>query len=123
MGTEEVFQLEKLKTKKPLLCMGCGESGEVVKCKICKLSLVRASGRTLTSNLGANVYHPACLDRQYKTIATIKKISGLAFVVGFGLGYLMLANFIGQGQLPAGLIVGGICGFACYMLAVMQTPK
>ena len=123
MGTDEVFQLEKLKTKKPLLCMGCGESGEVVKCKICKLSLVRASGKTLSSNLGAHVYHPACLERTYNTIALIKKMALLAVFLGFGLGYLMLANLIGTGQVPAGLICGGIFGAATYMLAVMQVPK
>ena len=93
VSSDDIFKLETLRTKRPLLCMGCGESGEVVKCGICKLSLVRATGQTLSSNLGAKVYHPACVERQFKTVAWVKRFAPMVGVVGLGVGWLVGTNW------------------------------
>ena len=125
MSSDDVFQLEKLKTKRPLLCMTCGESGEVVKCKICKLSLVRASGTTLSSTLGAPVYHQACVDRQFKTVAWVKKMIPMLSILGFLVGWLMGQNVLTGvvAAVPAAFAGAAVFGAATYFLAILFTPK
>lgn len=124
MSSGEVFQLERLKTKRPLLCMTCGESGEVVKCKICKLSLVRATGRTLSSNLGAPVYHPACVDKQFKTVAWIKRLIPMVALLGLLVGFLMGQNWGGMAAAIGMAVVTAVAFAGATMgLVVLQTPK
>ena len=126
MPNTDIFQLEKLQIKKPLLCMTCGEAGEVVKCGICKLTLVRSSGKSLSSAPGARVYHTYCFSKQMKTVEYIGRLVPLVAFLGLLMGWL-IGQTIGNGNMASATVgaIGAAVGLAILTLAVKTffTPK
>lgn len=64
----DIHGIEKLRTKRPLLCKACGNDNEVVKCPLCKIAQPRSNGVTVSQVEGANVYHKACLNKRREVI-------------------------------------------------------
>jgi hypothetical protein len=122
IGPETIFQLDRLKTKKPLLCLDCGQSGEVIKCGVCKLSLVRSSG--IVGEETGKVYHTACHEKQLKTVGQLKKMLPVMALSGVAVGVA-----VGESQanhLYAALLA--IAFAACFagvlqFITHWQTPK
>jgi hypothetical protein len=109
--TEEVFEREKLKTKKPIFCLECGEREEVVKCGLCNLSLQRHQAKQISNYPAAKNYHPHCLRERQKQLDRLDKLLPVMSVVG-----LVVGGLVGQFQLAslgtipgigAGALVGG----------------
>ncbi|MBI3925797.1 MAG: hypothetical protein HY319_09670 [Armatimonadetes bacterium] len=114
MNQVDIFQLEKLKTKKPLLCMDCGTANEVVKCGICKGSLVRATGRQLSEAPGAKVYHKDCYEKQMGVVAMTRKLFPVFAAIGLACGYFLggpiaaaigAAAFLGLGWMGVQILI------------------
>ena len=124
MGAGEIFLLERLKTKKPLLCIGCGEAEEVVKCGICKLSLVRNRGKQLSAMPGAKVYHIDCYNKQMKTVGVIAKITPIfalvVLVVGVGWGNVYFGGAVAG--LGAGILGAVVSGGVLHSVRNFITP-
>lgn len=118
----DIFGIEKLKTKKPLLCADCGFANEVVKCPICKLHLVRAKGFSPSSSPNAKVYHRPCYDKRLETITFAKKWAGPS-VAALGL----IGGFVAYGLSIKGLLAslgtGAVLFAAVMMLAEVIKPR
>ena len=126
MANHDIFQLEKLQVKRPLLCLQCGEAGEVVKCGLCKLSLVRSTGRSLSTAPGAKVYHVDCYNKQMKTVDMIGKMVPIMAILGLAMGYLIGKTW-GSGNQLAGVIGAPVFAIACAAMTLATkgffTPK
>lgn len=125
IATEEVFERDKLKTKKPIFCLECGEREEVVKCALCKLSLQRHSAKQVSMAPGAKLYHPHCLNdrqRQMEKISASRPLMALAgLVVGGLLGWSQTGTSVGGG---IGAIVGAVALFGfVYAMTEQMTPR
>lgn len=127
--TEEVFEREKLKTKKPIFCLECGEREEVVKCGLCNLSLQRHQAKQVSNYPAAKNYHPHCLRERQKQLDRLDKALPIMAVVGLAvggaLGSVQLSAMIGT--LPGGgagaLIGGGVFYLIVSGLKNKLTPK
>lgn len=124
MNQADIFHLEKLKTKKPLLCLDCGRANEVVKCGICKLSLVRSQGVQVSGAPDAKVYHKDCYDKQIKTVGMAHKFSPGVAVGGVVIALVAwLAGGFSAGGAAAVAGIGLIGGLMIRMIAEIFTPK
>lgn len=92
MNQTDIFQLERLKTKKPLFCLDCGEQGEVVECGICKKTLVRSQGKQVSHIPGAKVYHSDCYNKQLSTISTLQKLTPVFGIIGAAIGWFLAST-------------------------------
>lgn len=117
----DIFGIQKLRTKKPLLCNSCGHDNEVVKCGLCKLSLVRSKGISLTPVEGANVYHKECLDKRREVISTANKAAPIAAVLG-GVLTVMVKGTTAFGVILLLLISAGLF-VGLKMLAKIIEPR
>ncbi len=118
----DIYGLEKLKTKKPLLCEECGYSTEVIKCSICKISLVRSKGFSASNAPNAKVYHRACYDKRIETIEFAKQWAQPAMAVLGVIGGLLGYGLTLKGIISAGAI--GAIGFGAVMgLAELIKPR
>ena len=122
--TEEVFEREKLKTKKPIFCLECGEREEVVKCGLCNLSLQRHQAKQVSNYPAAKNYHPHCLRERQKQMERLGKVSPIMLLAGFVVGGLI--GWVKMGTVGAGS-GAAIIGFLCYTivtgLKVKLSPK
>lgn len=117
--TEEVFQRELLKTKKPIFCLECGVREEVIKCGLCNLSLQRHQGKQVSDFPGAKVYHAHCLNERRKQVDRLSKFQPLMALVGILLG--ALGGWVQGGAIFAagGAIVLGLLFFG--LITLMHT--
>lgn len=117
----DIHGIQKLRTKKPLLCNSCGHDNEVVKCGLCKLSLVRSKGISLTPVEGAKVYHKECLDKRREVISTSNKVAPVAAILA-GVLTMMVK---GGGTLGIILLILVAVGMfvALKMLAKVLEPR
>lgn len=107
--TEEVFEGQKLKTKKPIFCLECGESEEVVKCALCNLNLQRHGAKQVSNYPAAKLYHPHCLRERQKQLDRLGKFQPIMGLLG-----LIFGGLYGWVQLKA---VGAVAvGFICALL-------
>ncbi len=117
----DIYGIEKLKTKKPLLCLACGHENEVLKCHYCNLSLMRSQGITKSDLPGARIYHKKCYDERVKALTKVKK-----FVPATLLVFLVAGVAVTKLQpLPAGITVV-FCGalFVVYrMIVTVMEPQ
>jgi hypothetical protein len=124
MGSGEIFLLERLKTKKPLLCIACGEAEEVVKCGLCKLSLVRTRGKQLSAVPGAKVYHVDCYNKQMKNVGMVEKfapvLAVLVCIAGFCWGKVAFDGLIWG--LLAGVLGGAVAYGVSHAAKNFMTP-
>ncbi len=110
--TEEVFEGHKLKTKKPIFCLECGEREEVVKCALCNLNLQRHTAKQVSNYPAAKLYHPHCLRERQKQLDRLAKFQPLmaafGFLVGAVAGYSQykVIGALGVGAVMAGLFFG-----------------
>ena len=122
--TEEVFEREKLKTKKPIFCLECGEREEVVKCGLCNLNLQRHQAKQVSNYPAAKNYHPHCLRERQKQLDRLSKLLLPMSLVG-----LVIGGLVGKVQLDmVGLAAGGAVGAGVFYLIVSGlrnklTPK
>lgn len=100
IATEEVFEGQKLKTKKPIFCLECGEREEVVKCGLCNLSLQRHQGKQVSNYPAAKTYHPRCLEERQRQLDRLAKFQPLMGLVGLIVGGL--AGWVQGGAVLAG---------------------
>jgi hypothetical protein len=123
-AAEEVFEREKLKTKKPIFCLECGEREEVVKCGLCNLSLQRHQAKQVSNYPAAKNYHPHCLRERQKQMERLGKVSPIMLLAGFVVGGLI--GWVKMGTVGAGS-GAAIIGFLCYTivtgLKVKLSPK
>ena len=118
--TEEVFEREKLKTKKPIFCLECGEREEVVKCGLCNLSLQRHQAKQVSNYPAAKNYHPHCLRERQKQLDRLSKVSPVMLLAGFVVGGLI--GWVKMGMVGAGTGAAAI-GFLCYAIVVGLKAK
>lgn len=118
--TEEVFEREKLKTKKPIFCLECGEREEVVKCGLCNLSLQRHQAKQVSNYPAAKNYHPHCLRERQKQLDRLGKISPVMLLAGLVVGGLI--GWVKMGLVGAGA-GGALIGFLCYAIVVALKVK
>ncbi|MFN8606594.1 MAG: hypothetical protein U0931_03615 [Vulcanimicrobiota bacterium] len=126
--TEEVFEREKLKTKKPIFCLECGEREEVVKCGLCNLNLQRHQAKQVSNYPAAKNYHPHCLRERQKQLDRLDKVLPIMALVGLLVGGLIgKVQLASIGSIPgigAGAVVGGgICYLIVSGLKSKLTPK
>jgi hypothetical protein len=121
MNHHDIFGIEKLKTKRPLLCKGCGTDNEVVKCPICKLSQVRSQGVTISEIEGANVYHKSCLEKRREVIR-LANIAGPASAAGIILMGFLLRGSVDQSML-ASVIVAAALFIGIKMFKTIIEPR
>jgi hypothetical protein len=122
--TEEVFEREKLKTKKPIFCLECGEREEVVKCAICNLSLQRHTGSQISQAPGARVYHPRCLTERQGQLDKLLKAAPAMAVVGAIVGGLMGGSYLrGIGHAGGAIAFGAIFFLLTTLLRTRMTPR
>ena len=102
--TEEVFEGHKLKTKKPIFCLECGEREEVVKCALCNLSLQRHQAKQVSNYPAAKNYHPHCLAERRKQLERLNKFQPLMALIGLVVGGLFgWVQYKGVGAVVGGL--------------------
>ena len=104
----DIHEIGKLRVKKPLLCIGCGQDNKVVKCALCNLGVVRSQGATVSPLENAKVYHPKCLNKRKKSVEIANKIApicaGAVLAVG-GIFFVTADQKYGVGALVIGLIL------------------
>lgn len=117
----DIYGIEKLRTKKPLLCMECGHTTEVIKCGICKTSLVRSQGVTVSKSPRAKVYHKRCYDKQLETVEMARKVAPAMAIAGLLGGYFGFGLTVGGAAMMA--ILAGVGWMSVQLLANFITPK
>ena len=122
--TEEVFEREKMKTKKPIFCLECGEREEVVKCGLCNLSLQRHQAKQVSNYPAAKNYHPHCLREREKQLDRLGKILVPMLLTGLIIGGLVGKVQMGMVGAGAGAAIGaGIFYLIVSGLRSKLTPK
>ncbi len=122
--TEEVFEREKLKTKKPIFCLECGEREEVVKCGLCNLNLQRHQAKQVSNYPAAKNYHPHCLRERQKQIDRLGQVLVPMLLVGLIVGGLVGKVQMGMVGAAAGAAVGaGVFYLIVSVLKNKLSPK
>lgn len=122
--TEEVFEREKLKTKKPIFCLECGEREEVVKCGLCNLSLQRHQAKQVSNYPAAKNYHPHCLRERQKQIDRLGQVLVPMLLVGLVIGGLVGKVQMGMVGAGAGAAIGaGVFYLIVSVLKNKLSPK
>jgi len=122
--TEEVFEREKMKTKKPIFCLECGEREEVVKCGLCNLSLQRHQAKQVSNYPAAKNYHPHCLRERQKQLDRLGKLLVPMLLTGLVIGGLVGKVQMGMVGAGAGASIGaGIFYLIISGLTNKLTPK
>lgn len=122
--TEEVFEREKMKTKKPIFCLECGEREEVVKCGLCNLSLQRHQAKQVSNYPAAKNYHPHCLRDRQKQLDRLGKLLVPMLLTGLIIGGLVGKVQMGMVGAGAGAAIGaGIFYLIISGLTNKLTPK
>lgn len=122
--TEEVFEREKLKTKKPIFCLECGEREEVVKCGLCNLNLQRHQAKQVSNYPAAKNYHPHCLRERQKQIDRLGQVLLPMLLVGLVIGGLVGKVQMGLVGAGAGAAVGaGVFYLIVSVLRNKLTPR
>lgn len=111
MNQTDIFQLERLKTKKPLFCLECGEQGEVVECGICRRTLVRSQGTQVSHLPGAKVYHNDCYNKQLGTISTLHKLTPVFGIIGAASGWFLTSTLHNTAFQVVGAVALGVLMF------------
>lgn len=123
--TEEVYQRETLKTKKPIFCLDCGVREEVVKCGLCNLSLQRHQGKQVSDFPGAKVYHAHCLLERNRQRDRLLKFQPLMALIGLVLGGLwgksQMGNWGFAGLSGAGVAVAFF--LIIRLIYIRMTPR
>lgn len=115
----DIFGIEKLKTKRPLLCKACGTDNEVVKCPICKLSQVRSLGVTVSELEGANVYHKECLEKRREVIRMADYAAYIAIGATIIIGITVHKN---PSYMMGSFAIGAIAFVIIKMYKTIVTP-
>lgn len=107
----DIHEVAKLKVKKPLLCLSCGNDNQVLKCALCNVGLVRSQGVTVSPLENAKVYHKKCLARRQEAVALAHKTApiaaGICLVLALGLvAYGTKMAGAGAALVGAALFVG-----------------
>ena len=122
--TEEVFEGHKLKTKKPIFCLECGEREEVVKCGLCNLNLQRHQAKQVSNYPAAKNYHPHCLRERQKQLDRLAKIQPFMAVIGLVVGGLAgWVQFKGIGAAVVGVIIAVLLFGLVNVMTNRLTPK
>lgn len=117
----DIHGIEKLKTKRPLLCKRCGTDNEVVKCRVCKVGLVRSQGVTVSQVEGAPVYHKACLSKRREVVRYAKLASYITPVCILLIGFLLQGR-VAQ-SLLASAVIAGVLFVVINMLRTVWEPR
>jgi hypothetical protein len=88
----DIHEIAKLRVKKPLLCLACGEGNEVLKCGLCNIGLVRSQGETVSPLAGAKVYHKKCLAKRMEAVGVANKAAPISFGVAVLMGGIFMAT-------------------------------
>lgn len=124
VSTEEVYDREKLKTKKPIFCLECGEREAVVKCSLCKLSLQRHQAKQVTPAPHAPLYHPHCLAERQKQMDRLGQLAPLMLLVGAVVGGLVGYTYAkAVGVAIGAAVLGGLFFAIVNGLRNIMSPK
>lgn len=124
IATEEVFEGHKLKTKKPIFCLECGEREEVVKCGLCNLSLQRHQAKQVSNYPAAKNYHPHCLTERRKQLDRLGKIQPVMALVGLIVGGLIgWVQLKGVGAAGGAVVTGALFFGLVNFLRDRLTPR
>lgn len=119
VATEDVYDREKMKTKKPIFCLECGDREAVVKCSLCKLSLQRHQAKQVTPSPLAPLYHAHCLAERETQMDRLSKAAPAMLLVGLVVGGLVgytYAEFVG-----AAIGGGALAALFFFMVNALRT--
>lgn len=118
----DIHEIEKLKVKKPLLCISCGKDNKVVKCALCNIGVVRAQGVTVSPLEDAKVYHTKCLDKRKEAVAMANKAAPAAAGIMLLLGIVLI--FTASKMAGAAAVgVGAVLFVAIKAFGVVIEPR
>ncbi|MBQ7528681.1 hypothetical protein IJT10_02080 [bacterium] len=87
MGLNDIFNLSDVTiSNQPIYCEECGSERELIKCAICGVKLIRATGVERVVDNEKKICHQKCLDKNAKMFKIMLPVLSLLFSIL--LGYL-----------------------------------